>query len=40
MTIDDELVALRAEVRHLKDRQDILDCVMNQSRGHDRHDLD
>ena len=27
MTIDDELVALRAEVRHLKDRQDIRDGV-------------
>ncbi len=34
MTIEDELAALRAEVRYLTDRQDVLDCVMNQSRGH------
>ena len=40
MTIEDELAALRTEVRYLKDRQDVLDCVMNQSRGHDRHDLE
>ena len=40
MTPDEELAELRREVRHLKDRQEILDCVMAQSRGHDRHDLD
>ena len=40
MTIDEELTSLRSEVRYLRDRQDILDCVMNQSRGHDRHDVD
>lgn len=40
MTIEDELAALRSEVRYLSDRQAILDCVNNQSRGHDRHDLE
>ncbi len=40
MNLEQELAELRAEVRYLKDRQDVLDCVMNQSRGHDRHDLD
>ncbi len=40
MDIGDELAALRNEVQYLKDRQDVLDCVMKQSRGHDRHDLD
>ncbi len=40
MTVEQELAALRAEVRYLKDRQDVLDCVMTQSRGHDRHDLE
>ncbi len=40
MTTDDELAELRQEVRYLRDRQDILDCVMNQSRGHDRHDVE
>lgn len=37
---DDDLSHLQREVRHLRDRQDILDCVMQQSRGHDRHDLE
>lgn len=37
---DDELEQLRADVRFVKDRIEILDCVMNQSRGHDRHDVE
>lgn len=37
---DDELAQLRRDVQYLKDRTAILDCIMNQSRGHDRHDLD
>ena len=40
MSRDDELEALRRDVRYLKDRLDILDCVNNQSRGHDRHDVE
>ena len=36
---DDELRQLRADVTHLQDRLAVQDCVMQQSRGHDRHDL-
>lgn len=36
----DDLEQLRRDVQHLKDRLAILDCVANQSRGHDRHDLE
>jgi hypothetical protein len=38
--MEDELATLRREVGYLKDRTAILDCVMRQSRGHDRHDLE
>ncbi len=34
----DETAELLATVRYLKDRQDVLDVVMRQSRGNDRHD--
>ena len=37
---EDELEALRRDVRYLMDRSEILDCVANQSRGHDRHDVE
>lgn len=37
---NDELAELRRDVQYLKDRMEILDCIMHQSRGHDRHDLD
>jgi hypothetical protein len=37
---DDELAQLRHELRYVKDRIEILDCVNNQSRGHDRHDVE
>jgi len=37
---DDELAQLRRDVQYVKDRLDILDCVNNQSRGHDRHDVE
>jgi SnoaL-like protein len=37
---DDELQQLRRDIRYVKDRLDILDCVNNQSRGHDRHDVE
>jgi hypothetical protein len=36
----EEIEQLRREVRYLRDRLDILDCVNNQSRGHDRHDVE
>lgn len=37
---DAELEQLRAEVRHLKDRQDIMDCINRYNRGLDRLDTD
>jgi hypothetical protein len=35
-----EFEALKATVRELKDRQDILDCLVRESRGRDRHDVE
>jgi hypothetical protein len=35
-----ELQQLRATVRRLKDRQDILDCIVREARGRDRHDAE
>lgn len=40
METRDDLENLRRDVQYLKDRMAILDCVANQSRGHDRHDVD
>lgn len=40
MASESELDQLIAEVRYLKDRLEILDCVMRHARGHDRHDAD
>lgn len=40
MSTDDELEQLRTDVRYLSDRLAVLDCVNNQSRGHDRHDVE
>ena len=37
---DEELAQLRRDVQYVKDRLDILDCINNQSRGHDRHDVE
>lgn len=37
---DSELAELGATVRYLKDRQEILDCIVRESRGRDRHDED
>jgi hypothetical protein len=37
---DNDLVQLRNDVRYLKDRLAILDCVNRQARGHDRHDVE
>ena len=38
MSVEQELAELRATVRLLKDRQDILDVIVRESRGRDRHD--
>jgi hypothetical protein len=40
MVDDDELEALRRDVRYLQDRTAILDCVARHARGCDRHDTD
>lgn len=40
MTTDDRLQQLIDDVQYLKDRQAILDVVMRQARGHDRHDVE
>ncbi|KUI28373.1 hypothetical protein AU196_17505 [Mycobacterium sp. IS-1742] len=40
MTNSDEMEQLRRRVQFLEDRTAILDCVMNQARGHDRHDAE
>jgi len=40
MSVAEELEALRRDVRYLKDRQEILDCIARHARGHDRHDVD
>lgn len=38
--MDKELAELKATVRYLKDRQDIRDCIVRESRGRDRQDVD
>jgi hypothetical protein len=40
MTTGDRMQELLARVQYLEDRQAILDVVMCQSRGHDRHDAE
>ncbi|WP_158168449.1 nuclear transport factor 2 family protein [Mycolicibacterium smegmatis] len=40
MSSDDEIKQLRERLQYVEDRMAILDCVMNQARGHDRHDVD
>lgn len=37
---DAELEELRSDVRYLKDRQEILDVIVRESRGRDRHDVE
>jgi hypothetical protein len=37
---EEELEELRRDVRYVKDRIAVLDCVNNQARGHDRHDVE
>jgi hypothetical protein len=38
MTLEERVAAMEHELRRLKDRQDILDCIVRESRGRDRHD--
>jgi SnoaL-like domain len=40
MTLEEEVKQLRTTVGLLKDRQDILDCIVRESRGRDRHDAE
>ena len=40
MSVESELQELKVTVQHLKDRQDILDCIVRESRGRDRHDVE
>ena len=37
---DTDLAELAATVRHLRDRQEILDVIVRESRGRDRHDAE
>ena len=39
MTIEQELAALKATVQEIKDRQDIRDCIVRESRARDRQDI-
>jgi hypothetical protein len=38
MKLEEEINQMRATLRFLRDRQDILDCITRESRGRDRHD--
>jgi hypothetical protein len=38
--LEEEFRELRKTVQYLKDRQDILDCIVRESRGRDRHDTE
>lgn len=40
MTMEERLATLEAEVRELRDRQAIFDCIKRTSRGNDRFDKD
>lgn len=40
MSIEEELAELKATVGHLKNRQDIHDCIVRESRARDRQDID
>jgi hypothetical protein len=40
MSLETEFEKLKATVQHLKDRQDILDCIQRESRARDRQDVD
>ena len=38
--MESELAQLSAQVQRLQDRQDILDVIVRESRGRDRHDVE
>jgi hypothetical protein len=38
MSLESEIKDLRSTLQYLKDRQDIHDCIVRESRGRDRHD--
>jgi hypothetical protein len=40
MSVENELAELKAAVQHLLDRQAILDVIVRESRGRDRHDTE
>ena len=40
MDIETELSQMRRTLQHLKDRQDILDCILRECRGRDRQDTE
>ena len=40
MVTDTAIEQLQRDVRYLKDRQSILDCIARHARGHDRHDVE
>ncbi len=40
MHAEEEIKQIRSTLQHLKDRQDILDCITREARGRDRHDAD
>lgn len=40
MKLEEEIRQIRGELRLLRDRQDILDCITRESRGRDRHDAE
>ena len=40
MSIEEEFEKLKSTILHLKDRQDILDCIQRESRARDRQDLE
>jgi hypothetical protein len=40
MTVEERLEQMEWELRYLRDRQDILDCITRNARGCDRHDAE
>ena len=40
MAENDDLAQMRCDIQLLKDRQEILDCLVREARGRDRHDVE
>ncbi len=40
MNLDAEIAHIRKTVQYLRDRQEILDCLIREARGRDRHDAE